>query len=129
MAEDLALAQAFHRAGGRKLHFAFADSLMETRMYRSLPELIEGWSKNVYLGGRRSFPDEPLLRALVPAMLVGALLFWLVPPATLPHRRIGGRARAGGRTRDRAVGAVLDADQLRHADPDPATACCIRSAR
>jgi chlorobactene glucosyltransferase len=82
IAEDLALAQAFHR-GGRKLYFAFAESLMETRMYRSLPDLIEGWSKNVYLGGRRSFPHEPLLRALVPVMLAAALGFWLVPPAVL----------------------------------------------
>jgi chlorobactene glucosyltransferase len=82
IAEDLALAQAFHRAR-RKLYFVFAESLMETRMYRSLPELIEGWSKNVYLGGRRSFPDEPLLRALVPVMLAAALGFWLLPPAVL----------------------------------------------
>jgi hypothetical protein len=82
VAEDLALAQALHRAG-RRLHFAFAERLMETRMYRSLPELIEGWSKNMYLGGRRSFPDEPLLRSLVPLMLVLAFAFWLLPPAVL----------------------------------------------
>jgi chlorobactene glucosyltransferase len=82
VAEDLALAQAYLRAG-HSLHFAFADRLMETRMYRSLGELVEGWSKNIYLGGRASFPDEPLLRALVPAMLAIAIGFWLVPPATL----------------------------------------------
>ncbi len=82
VAEDLALAQAFHRAG-RRIHFAFAERLMETRMYQSLPHLIEGWSKNMYLGGRRSFPEEPVLRALVPVMLLAAFLFWLVPPAIL----------------------------------------------
>lgn len=82
VAEDLALAQAFHRAG-RRLHFAFAERLMETRMYRSLPEMVEGWSKNMYLGGRRSFPGEPLLQALVPLMLVAAFAFWLVPPVAL----------------------------------------------
>jgi len=82
VAEDLALAQAFHRAG-RRIHFAFAERLMETRMYHSLPHLVEGWSKNVYLGGRRSFPQEPVLRALVPVMLLAAFLFWLVPPAVL----------------------------------------------
>lgn len=82
VAEDLALAQAFHRSG-RKLHFAFAERLMETRMYQSLPALIEGWSKNVYLGGRRSFPNEPALRALVPVMLTVALGFWLAPPLML----------------------------------------------
>jgi chlorobactene glucosyltransferase len=79
VAEDLALAQRLWRAG-RPLHFAFADTLMETRMYTGLGHLIEGWSKNIYLGGRRSYPDEPLLRALVPAMLSAAMLFWLLPP-------------------------------------------------
>jgi chlorobactene glucosyltransferase len=82
VAEDLALAQTYLRRG-LKLHFAFAERLMETRMYHGLAHLIEGWSKNIYLGGRRSFPDEPLLRALVPLMLVLALVYWLVPPATL----------------------------------------------
>jgi chlorobactene glucosyltransferase len=82
VAEDLALAQAFVR-GGLKLHFAFAEQLMTTRMYHGLGHLIEGWSKNIYLGGRRSFPDEPLLRALVPAMLILGMLYWLVPPAVL----------------------------------------------
>jgi chlorobactene glucosyltransferase len=80
VAEDLALAQAFLRQG-QKLYFAFADRLMETRMYHGLLHLIEGWSKNIYLGGRRSFPDEPVLRALVPAMLIVAMVFWLLPPA------------------------------------------------
>lgn len=82
VAEDLALAQAVHRAG-RRIRFVFAERLMETRMYRSLPGMVEGWSKNMYLGGRRSFPGEPLLQALVPVMLLVAFAFWLVPPVTL----------------------------------------------
>ena len=82
VAEDLALAQAYVRHGLR-LQFAFAERLMETRMYHGLSHLIEGWSKNIYLGGRRSFPDEPLRRALVPLMLVLAMLYWLIPPAVL----------------------------------------------
>lgn len=82
VAEDLAIAQTFFRHGLR-VHFAFAESLMETRMYESLPHLIEGWSKNVYLGGRRSFPDEPVRRALVPLGLVLVMLFWLLPPIAL----------------------------------------------
>jgi chlorobactene glucosyltransferase len=88
VAEDLALAQTYLRAG-RRLHFAFAERLMTTRMYRDLAQLVEGWSKNVYLGGRRSFPDEPVLRALVPAMLAVALGFWLLPPAVLLARALG----------------------------------------
>lgn len=82
VAEDLALAQAFFLAGLRS-YFAFAESLMETRMYESLPHLVEGWSKNVYLGGRRSFPDEPVRRALVPVALASAMVFWLLPPLML----------------------------------------------
>jgi chlorobactene glucosyltransferase len=79
VAEDLALAQAFF-AAGMKSWFAFAESLMETRMYESLPHLVEGWSKNIYLGGRRSFPDEPVRRALVPVALTASMVFWLLPP-------------------------------------------------
>jgi chlorobactene glucosyltransferase len=82
VAEDLALAQTYLRQR-RRVYFTFAERLMETRMYQGLPQLIEGWSKNVYLGGRRSFPEEPALRALVPAILVAAFAFWLVPPAVL----------------------------------------------
>jgi len=82
VAEDLALAQTFLRHG-RRLYFTFAERLMETRMYQGLSHLIEGWSKNIYLGGRRSFPQEPLLRGLVPVMLIVAMLYWLLPPAVL----------------------------------------------
>ena len=82
VAEDLALAQLVH-ARGLRVWFAFATRLMETRMYHDLPHIVEGWSKNIYLGGRRSFPDEPLLAALVPVALAGAMLFWLVPVIAL----------------------------------------------
>jgi chlorobactene glucosyltransferase len=92
VAEDLALAQAFHRAG-RRIHFVFGERLMETRMYQGLGQLVEGWSKNMYLGGRRSFPREPTLRALVPAMLVIPFLFWLLPPSVLAAT--GGAGRWG----------------------------------
>jgi hypothetical protein len=74
------------------VHFAFGERLMETRMYQGLGHLVEGWSKNVYLGGRRSFPGEPLLQALVPAMLASAMLFWLVPPAALVVAAFSGGA-------------------------------------
>jgi chlorobactene glucosyltransferase len=90
VAEDLALAQRF-LGSGRIIHFAFAQEFMETRMYRSLPELIEGWSKNIYLGGRRSFPEDPALRAAAPLMVAVALGFWLLPPVTLA---LGGGLRS-----------------------------------
>jgi len=79
VAEDLALAQRVVRAG-RRLVMAHAEPFITTRMYHSLGHLVEGWSKNLYLGGRRTFPDEPIRRALVPVMLASAMLFWLVPP-------------------------------------------------
>ena len=51
VAEDLAMAQLYFRAGRRQL-FAFGLTLMGTRMYTSLAGLVEGWSKNVYVGGQ-----------------------------------------------------------------------------
>lgn len=80
VAEDLMLAQRYHRAG-KRIWFGFADRYMTTRMYRNLAHLIEGWSKNVYLGGRASFPGHPLLQELVPFALGGAMAYWLLPPA------------------------------------------------
>ncbi|MGE0351693.1 MAG: glycosyltransferase family 2 protein [Gemmatimonadales bacterium] len=82
IAEDLALAQRF-LGDGLKVYFAFAETLMETRMYRDLGHIVEGWSKNIFLGGRASFPDEPGLRMLVPFMLGTVGLFWLAPPVLL----------------------------------------------
>jgi chlorobactene glucosyltransferase len=79
VAEDLALAQQAFTSGHR-VWVAFAEDLMATRMYDGLRSLIEGWSKNIYLGGRRSFPDQPALRAMVPLLLGLPLLFWLAPP-------------------------------------------------
>jgi len=79
IAEDLALAQVAHEKGQR-VWFVFAETLMATRMYDGLASMIEGWSKNVYLGGRRTFPGQPVLQALVPFTLAGAMLFWLIPP-------------------------------------------------
>lgn len=103
VAEDLALAQAVVRRGGR-LHFAFAERLMETRMYHGLGPLIEGWSKNIFLGGRRSFPEEPVRRALVPLILALAFGFWLAPPAAV---LLG--AMAGGAAPAAVAAAVLGA--------------------
>lgn len=82
VAEDLAMAQAFHRRGLR-VRIWWADEMIRTRMYTGLRHLVEGWSKNVYLGGRASFPDEPLLQRLAPVALVLAPLFWLAPVAAL----------------------------------------------
>jgi chlorobactene glucosyltransferase len=80
VAEDLALAQAFHRQGLR-VRMWWADDLIRTRMYTGLASLVEGWSKNIFLGGRASFPDQPVLRLLAPLILLLGHLFWLAPAA------------------------------------------------
>jgi hypothetical protein len=51
-------------------------------MYRSLRELVDGWSKNIVLGGLQSLPAW--LRPFTPpvALLTGVAL-WLAPPAAL----------------------------------------------
>ncbi len=82
VAEDLALAQRLLDTGS-PVRMRFSAGLIRTRMYRSLAELVEGWSKNLYLGGRQSFPDQPVLRFLVPVTLLAGFLFWLVPPIAL----------------------------------------------
>ena len=82
VAEDLLMAQRFLEAG-KRLRAWWADDLISTRMYTGLGAMVEGWSKNIYLGGRATFPEEPLLRSLVPVALVAGPVFWLLPLAAL----------------------------------------------
>jgi chlorobactene glucosyltransferase len=79
--EDLALAQRIVAAGGR-LFLAHAEELMDTRMYRSLAGIIEGWCKNLAIGSRQTV--DPWLRPALPWIIGAAiLLFWCMPPALL----------------------------------------------
>ena len=55
VAEDLRLAQRTV-AAGRRMLIAHAEELMSTRMYASLREILDGWSKNVATGGRQTVP-------------------------------------------------------------------------
>jgi chlorobactene glucosyltransferase len=79
--EDLGLAQ--HTvAAGRRLFIANAESMMETRMYRSLGGLTEGWSKNVAIGARRTVPAW--LSPVAPWLLVlFVAAVWLLPVSVL----------------------------------------------
>ncbi|HSM60775.1 MAG TPA: glycosyltransferase, partial [Longimicrobiales bacterium] len=79
--EDLALAQLVVRSG-RRLSIRLAESALATRMYRSLRELVDGWSKNIVLGGLRTMP--PWTRPFVaPAFALAGVVLWIVPPAVL----------------------------------------------
>jgi len=71
------------------MFFAFATELMATRMYRNLGQLVEGWSKNMYLGGRQSLHEHPVQRALLPVFFSSVGIFWLTPPALLIVGSVG----------------------------------------
>lgn len=81
VAEDLALAQRVKRAGLR-LRIRGAEDDLATRMYRSLGQIVEGWSKNLLAGGLQSLPAwmRPLAPPLSLAVGVG---LWLLPPLAL----------------------------------------------
>lgn len=77
--EDLALAQSYVRAG-RDIFLIHAVEFMSTRMYRSLREILEGWSKNLALGVPLMMPPVPLLRRVVPWAMWLPMLCWVAPP-------------------------------------------------
>ncbi len=83
--EDRDLAILVKRAGCR-LVVADGRAVASTRMYTSLPEMWEGWTKNIFLG-LKDRPGLLLLGAfgafvsffaavLLPVWLVGGLLWW-----------------------------------------------------
>ncbi|HEX7918108.1 MAG TPA: glycosyltransferase, partial [Gemmatimonadales bacterium] len=65
VAEDLALGQEVMMAGG-KVRMVDALEYMTTRMYTSWSHLREGFSKNLFMGSRRSLRDHPLLAKVAP---------------------------------------------------------------
>jgi hypothetical protein len=82
VAEDLALAQAMVRAKRRML-LLFAKRQFSTHMYASLDELVRGWRKNVYAGGRNAALGGAIGRALYPFFLLATPLVGLLPPVAL----------------------------------------------
>ncbi len=65
--EDVGLARAF-KAAGRRIRFRYAADAVRTRMYRSWPQLRDGWTKNLAL----LFPNPGRLA-------VRTLLWWALP--------------------------------------------------
>lgn len=76
IAEDKALAERVKRLG-YQLIIADGRAVAHTRMYTNLPEIWEGWTKNIFLGMRDRLG---LLLAGALISLLGALLlpFWLL---------------------------------------------------
>lgn len=92
--EDLALAQHVKRVG-LALRIGGAKDDLATRMYRSLSELIDGWTKNLVLGGQQSLPRW-LRGAAAPLTLLIGVAVWLAPPAVLLLWSAGGGIDFGG---------------------------------
>lgn len=64
VAEDLRMAQEVARTGG-SVQMVEGPDFMSTRMYEGLGELIRGWGKNVYAGGRDAVPLGPAGQAVL----------------------------------------------------------------
>jgi chlorobactene glucosyltransferase len=79
--EDLALARLVVRSG-HHLSVRMAESTFSTRMYRSFSELVEGWSKNMVLGGLQTVPP-PLRPMVAPVSVLVGVGLWLAPPVAL----------------------------------------------
>jgi chlorobactene glucosyltransferase len=77
--EDLALAQAYVRHD-LDIFLVHATEYTTTRMYRSLAEIVEGWSKNLAVGVPLTFPPIPLIRRAAPYLMWLPALCWIVPP-------------------------------------------------
>lgn len=79
--EDQRLAQRFVLQG-RTIFLAWAEAYLETRMYRSLDAIVEGWSKNLASGSRASVGRW--LRPIAPWLIAAFVLaFWVLPPVVL----------------------------------------------
>ena len=88
VAEDLALAQRFHRfrLGVRLVR---GDEQLSTHMYASLSELIAGWGKNVYAGGIDAMPGGSVGRVLFPLVLPLLPLMTVAPVIVLAMALVG----------------------------------------
>jgi chlorobactene glucosyltransferase len=82
VAEDLALAQLYFRLG-KRVTVVLALAHLSTHMYASLREIIGGWRKNIFAGGRYAMPGGAVGRALFPLAVVGMPLMNLAPPVAL----------------------------------------------
>jgi len=81
-AEDLALAQLVY-ARGLRGELAMGPDDLSTRMYTSLGEVVNGWTKNIVTAGADTLPPNALVRLLLPVLLLVVPLMHLAPLVTL----------------------------------------------
>ena len=89
--EDLRLAQELVRAG-HPLTVRLARDAFATRMYTSLGEVVNGWTKNVAVGARQA--SGPFRGIILPAILFFVAAAWHLPPVVLVG--LGVAAAVGG---------------------------------
>jgi glycosyltransferase involved in cell wall biosynthesis len=82
VADDLMMAQRFFKSGRHVVVEQGVDQL-STRMYTSLGELIAGWGKNVFAGGRDAVPLGWLGRLFFPITLLSAPVSGFLPALIL----------------------------------------------
>lgn len=85
--EDLRLAQILTR-DGYTLTVRYGADVFSTRMYRSLGELVAGWSKNSAMGARQ-IAGRFVGSLLSLALLILVPLVWLLPPALVFEGLVG----------------------------------------
>jgi chlorobactene glucosyltransferase len=88
VAEDLAMGQEYVRAG-RRIALVLALRQLSTHMYASLSELMAGWGKNVYAGGRYTAVGGRLGRTLYPLLLPLVPILVMAPAVALILALIG----------------------------------------
>jgi chlorobactene glucosyltransferase len=79
VAEDVMIAQLYAMRG-RDVFLVHAEEFMSTRMYRSLREIVEGWSKNLALGAPLMMPPLRFVRRVLPWIMWLPALAWILPP-------------------------------------------------
>ncbi len=79
--EDMLLAREYVFAG-KKMLFAVADRDMRTRMYTSLREIVNGWTKNIFVGMLENMGSPAKAYGALAGALLMPLLF-LLPAAAL----------------------------------------------
>ncbi len=82
VAEDLMLAQRYFELGKRTV-LVMGRKQLSTRMYTSLAELVGGWRKNLFAGGRHSMPLGRRASVLAPLLLPLPFVMQLAPPLVL----------------------------------------------
>jgi cellulose synthase/poly-beta-1,6-N-acetylglucosamine synthase-like glycosyltransferase len=90
--EDVALAKLVKQSGYR-IRFRYAADAVQTRMYRTFSQLVEGWTKNLAL----LFPSAPWLacvRAAEFALLVASATVAAMPRAGRPAQFAAGATLA-----------------------------------